>query len=171
VNKAGAIFDPEKLKWMNVQWLKSLPIEEFLPLARPHLEGLLPVDLDDYSRRALSLARERIRDLSDIRSGALPFFSDDFPLDEAGAAKHLTPEGRARLQKLRARLSALESWDHDGLEAAVREEAEAEGIKPALLIHPSRLAVSGQTVGPSVFELLEALGRERVLARMEKQSA
>ncbi len=166
VNKAGAIFDVEKLGWMNVQWLKSLPIEEFLELARPHLEGLLPEPIDDYTRRALSLARERIHKLADIRAGTLPFFSDDFPLDEAGAAKHLTPEGRARLSKLHHKLSALQTWDHDAIEAAIRELAEAQVIKPALLIHPARLAVSGQTVGPSVFELLEALGRERVLKRL-----
>ena len=171
VNKAGAIFDPEKLLWMNIQWLKSRPIEEFIELARPHLEGLLPAQIDSYTRRALSLSRERIHKLSDIRAGALPFFADDFPTDEAGAAKHLTDEGRARLKKLHAKLSNLEAWDHDGIEAAIRELAEAEEIKPALLIHPARLATSGQTVGPSVFELLEALGRERVLARLEKASA
>lgn len=167
VNKAGAIFDPEKLEWMNIQWLKSLPIEDFLQLARPHLEGLLPAQIDSYTRRALGLSRERIHKLSDIRANALPFFSGNFPTDPAGAAKHLTDEGRARLKQLRAKLSGLEGWDHDSIEGAIRSLAEAEEIKPALLIHPARLAVSGQSVGPSVFELLEALGRERVLKRLE----
>lgn len=171
VNRAGAIFDPEKLAWMNVQWLKSLPIEEFLELARPHLEGLLPDEIDDYTRRALSLSRERIHKLSDIRANALPFFSDEFPTDAKGAEKHLTDEGRARLSKLHAKLSELSTWDHDSIADAIRELAEAEEIKPALLIHPSRLATSGQTVGPSIFELLEALGREKVLARLAKNGA
>jgi glutamyl-tRNA synthetase len=170
VNKAGAIFDPEKLAWMNVQWLKSLPIEQFLDLARPHLEGLIPTPADDYARRAIEMSRERIRHIADIRAGALPFFSDEFPTDEAGAAKHLTPEGRARLQVLAERLEAMPEWNHDGIEAAIRTLAEERGEKPALFIHPARLATSGQTVGPSVFELLEALGRERVLTRLRAAS-
>jgi glutamyl-tRNA synthetase len=171
VNKAGAIFDPEKLAWMNVQWLKSLPIDEFIALARPHLESVLPEETDAYTRRAIELARERIRQLSDIRAGALPFFADEFPLDEAAAKKHLTSEAKPRLAALREKLAALPEWSHDAIEGAVRTLAEELGVKPAQLIHPSRLAVSGTPVGPSMFELLEALGRERVLARLARTEA
>jgi len=168
VNKSGAIFDVEKLGWMNVQFLKALPLERFIELAQPYLSDFLPDPIDDYTRRALELSRERIHQLPDIEAAARPFFRDDFDLDAAAAAKHLTPAAAPRLAQLHGRLAALETWDHDGIEAAIRALATDLGIKPAELIHPSRLAVSGRGVGPSLFDLLAALGRDRVLRRLQK---
>jgi len=171
VNKAGAIFDVEKLQWMNTQYLKALPIDEFIALARPHLADAVP-DLqaeDEYTRRALDMARERIYSLADIRGAATYFFTDDYEVDAAGAAKHLTDVSRPRLHQLRERFAALSEWNHDAVEGALRGLAEELKIKPAELIHPVRVAVSGRTVGPSVFELLAVLGRERVLRRLERQ--
>jgi len=168
VNKAGAIFDMEKLQWMNVQYLKKMPIDEFIALARPHLNGLLTETVDDYTRSAIDMARERIRNIEEIASAATYFFSDEFEVDAAGAGKHLTPESGVLLGQLQERLAALPQWTHDGIEGAIRTLAEELGIKPAALIHPSRMAVSGRTVGPSLFELLEVLGRDRVLRRMQK---
>lgn len=170
VNKAGAIFDLEKLQWLNAQHLKALPIEQFIELARPHLQGLETSD-DDYTRRALDMARERIHALPEIRGAATYFFSDDFTVDEAGAAKHLTDVSLGRLRQLSQRLEALPDWNHDAIEGAIRTLAGELNIKPAELIHPSRMAVSGRTVGPSVFELLNVLGRERVLRRLQKLTA
>ena len=79
---------------------------------------------------------------------------------------HDTPEAKVLFGKLKNRLEALPEWNHDNIESAIRELAEDEDVKPAAIIHPSRYAVSGRTVGPSVFELLEALGRDRVLRRL-----
>jgi len=168
VNKAGAIFDGEKLGWLNIQLLKAMPLEQFLELAKPHLQGLDLGDNSAYTQRALELARERIRTLPEIRDAARFFFSDDYPTDEAGAAKHFNEVSHERLQKLRDALAALPDWNHDAIDAALRALAAELGIKPAELIHPARLAVSGRTVGPSVFELLDVLGRERVLRRLAR---
>ena len=168
VNKAGAIFDFDKLNWINVAYLKSLPIREFAELAKPVLPmlGSELADNEDYALQALDMARQRIHAIADIERNATYFFSDEFAQDEKGA-KHLTPENMEREAKLRARFEALESWDVAALEGAIRELAEAEGVKVAQLVHPTRMLVSGQTVGPSLWELLEFLGRERVLRRME----
>ena len=167
VNKAGAIFDFDKLNWINVAYLKSLPIREFAELAKPVLPMLESelADNEDYALQALDMARQRIHAIADITRNATYFFSDEFAQDEKGA-KHLTPENMEREAKLRARFEALESWDVAALEGAIRELAEAEGVKVAQLVHPTRMLVSGQTVGPSLWELLEFLGRERVLRRM-----
>jgi glutamyl/glutaminyl-tRNA synthetase len=167
VNKAGAIFDIEKLQWINIQYLKAMPIEEFIELARPFLKDI-PVGDDEYLKQALNLARERIHNISDIKDAATYFFSDDYVVDETGAAKHLTEVSTPRLRQLRERFTALPEWNHDAVEGAIRSLAEELSIKPAELIHPSRMAVSGRTVGPSVFELLAVLGRERVLGRLQK---
>lgn len=173
VNKSGAIFDEEKLSWMETQRLKALPVDEFILMARPYLETVpgftetLAAE-PDYARNAIELARERIHGLADVAAGAQPFFTDDYSIDEAGAAKHLTEVSKPRLAALRERLAALTEWTHENIDATLRALAAELGIKPAELIHPSRMAVSGRTVGPSVFHLLEALGRDRVLRRLER---
>ena len=170
VNKAGAIFDVEKLKWMNVAYLKAMPIEEFILLAAPHL-GAVEDELSsdpEYGRAALEMARERIHGLADIERTAIYFFTDAFPLDETGVAKHLTPENLANCAKLREKFVALESWTATETEGAVRALSEELGVKVASLVHPTRMLVSGQTVGPSLWELLEFLGRERTVRRMEQ---
>ena len=168
VNKAGAIFDVEKLQWMNIQYLKTMAIEQFIDLAKPSLGELAAtIDAaDPYVQRAFALGRERIHGIDEIGSGVGYFFKDDYAVDAVGAAKHLTDAARPRLAELKNRLSAVVQWDHDSLENALRALAEELNLKPAELIHPTRMAVSGRTVGPSIFELLEALGRERVLRRM-----
>ena len=167
VNKAAAIFDIDKLNWMNVAYLKSLPIREFAELAQPHLpalENALNED-EDYALGALEMARQRIHHIEDIARNAGYFFGDDYPQDEKGA-KHLTPENLAHEATLRERFAQLDDWDAASLEAAIRALAEEAGVKVAALVHPTRMLVSGQTVGPSLWELLEFLGRERVLRRM-----
>ncbi len=182
VNRSGAIFDEEKLAWMNAQYLKAMPVEEFFNLVRPTLEGF---DLSDqaYTHKAVEMTRERLHGLPDIAQGpdaakyygvsnfdkgARPFFSDDFPLDEAGEAKHLTPENRAILTLLVEKFEALETFDAASIEGAIRAQSAKSNVKVAGLVHPTRMAVSGVTVGPSLWELLETLGRERVVRRVRK---
>jgi glutamyl-tRNA synthetase len=185
VNKAGAIFDEEKLAWMNAGYLKAMPLEEFVNLVRPTLEEF---DLSDqtYTHKAVEMTRERVHGLPDIAigpdaakfygvstfdKGVRSFFSDDFPLDAQGEAKHLTPENRALLAQLVEKLEALEVFDAASIEGAIRAQSAESNVKVAQLVHPARMAVSGVTVGPSLWELLEALGRERVVRRLRKMSA
>ena len=182
VNKAGAIFDEEKLAWMNAGYLKAMPLEEFFNLVRPSLAGFDLSD-EDYTRRAVEMTRERLHGLPDIATGedaakyygvstfdkgARFFFSDDFPLDAQGETKHLTPENRALLALLVEKLEALETFDAASIEAVIRAQSAESNVKVAQLVHPTRMAVSGKTVGPSLWELLEALGRERVVRRLRK---
>jgi len=82
------------------------------------------------------------------------------------SAKHYTPEAKVLLDKLKTRLEALPEWNHDNIESVIRRLAEDENVKPAAIIHPARYTVSGRTVGPSLFELLEVLGSKRVLRRL-----
>jgi glutamyl/glutaminyl-tRNA synthetase len=114
------------------------------------------------------MARERIHNLPDIARTATYFFTDAFTVDETGKSKHLTPENLQNTAKLAAKFEALTPWDAAQIEQTVRELSEELGIKVALLVHPTRMLVSGQTVGPSLWELLEFLGKERVLRRMAR---
>ena len=171
VNKAGAIFDAEKLQWFNIQYLKQMPIAQFIELARPFLAEINLEEDIEYSKAALDMARERIHNISDISGAATYFFSDNYALDETGKTKHLTETSLPRLKQLREKFAAIGEWNHDSVEGAIRGLATELEIKPAELIHPSRMAVSGRTVGPSVFELLALMGKERVLRRFDKTLA
>jgi glutamyl-tRNA synthetase len=185
VNKAAAIFDAEKLAHINTEHLKAMPLEQFIELVKPQLPHF---ELDDYARTAIEAARERVRTNvtweetvgddgktqrlahfdTDFGRAANYFFTDDYGVDEVGAAKHLTDISCPRLQQFAARLEALSEWTVESIEGALRGLAEELGIKPADLIHPARMAVSGRTVGPSIFHLLEILGRDRVLRRLNR---
>jgi glutamyl/glutaminyl-tRNA synthetase len=95
------------------------------------------------------------------------FFRDDYAVEEAGKKKYLDkPENLENLKILAVRIEALESFTAAAIETACRELAEERGIKPAALIHPARMAVSGQTSGAGLFEMMELLGREKVLKRL-----
>lgn len=185
VNKSGAIFDPEKLAWMNTQYLKAMPLEEFAVFAAPQLQSVQQqmAAEPEYSRSALEMARDRLgtfaiteqdesgekttRFQTDLASGIEYFFTDNFTPDPAALQKHDTPEAKALMSELSTRLAALPAWTHHEIEAAIRAVAADQAVKPAALIHPARVAVSGRMVGPSLFELLGVLGKERVLRRLK----
>jgi glutamyl/glutaminyl-tRNA synthetase len=98
------------------------------------------------------------------------FFREDFPYDEAAAKKVFTPEGRANLVKLRERIAPIDplNFNAAALEAEFKTLAAQTNQKLGALIHPARLAVSGNPVGPSLYHLLEVLGPARVLSRLER---
>ena len=102
---------------------------------------------------------------------ALPFLTDDLAIDEAAARKHLKAELRQPLIDLRDALTALPSLDPAATEAELRRIAEQAGVKPAALIHATRVAVTGRAVSPGLFEVIELLGRERVLGRLDRVQA
>jgi glutamyl-tRNA synthetase len=96
------------------------------------------------------------------------FFREDFAYEEEGK-KHLEkPESREYLALLADRLAGTGDFTHDAIEAVFREFAEERGIKVGPVIHPARMAISGKTKGAGLFEMMEVLGRERVIARMRR---
>jgi glutamyl-tRNA synthetase len=95
------------------------------------------------------------------------FFRDDYAFEEAGKRKYLDkPENLENLKVLAGRIETLETFTAATIETACRELAEERGLKPAALIHPARMAVSGRTSGAGLFEMMELLGREKVLKRL-----
>ncbi|MCB1071194.1 MAG: glutamate--tRNA ligase, partial [Kiritimatiellae bacterium] len=115
------------------------------------------------------LLKERIKKWPDTAEQARYFFSDHFSFDEKAVRKRLQREGALEnLLALREAFAALPDFTATALDEALRNLAEQQGAKPADFIHPVRVAVTGQAGGPSLFELLEVLGRDRVLDRMAK---
>jgi glutamyl-tRNA synthetase len=165
-----AKFDLQKLRWLNAAHITKKTSAELLPLIEEHLAagGVAVADVpDEYLLRVIDLYKIRLKTLRDFVDMTGCFFRDDYAVEEAGKKKYLDkPENLENLKILAARIEALESFTAAAIETACRELAEERGIKPAAVIHPARMAVSGQTSGAGLFEMMELLGREKVLKRL-----
>lgn len=173
VNKNPAIYDNKKLIWMNSQYLSRLPVEHLFEEVRPWLEaaGLWSSNQvpDQQLFHQLDLARERAHTLPELVEAVRYFLSDDYPFDEKGVRKVLAHPGVAeRLEQCADRIETLDAFTADKIEQSYRQLAEELGLPARDLIHPTRVAVTGTTVGPSLFHLLEALGREPTVTRLRR---
>ncbi len=172
VQSKPAQFDFKKFEWMNAEYMKTLPAPDYEARFRKELEnhGLWSDAVtQDYFRAVIGLMRERVKAWEEVALQAGYFFTENYPFDQEAVKKRLKKDGvPALLAALRARFAALPFFDAVSTEAALREEATAHGLNAADLIHPLRVTVSGLPGGPSLFHMLEVLGRDRVLARLER---
>jgi len=164
VGASPSVFDPEKLLWMNQQYIAKLPAEELLARSRPWATGSLPAD--DVARRAIELHRPRVRTTIEMGRALSAYAADPGDYDADGLKKHVKPETARHLEALAARLEALPEWTAASTEAALRATAEAEGVSAGKLIHPVRLALTGVTVGAPLFDVVELLGKETSRRRL-----
>jgi len=173
VNRSNAHFDLNKLFWINGEYMRAASLEQLEPLAVEMLKkhNALPEGYDPaYFRAALAIVKEKIKLGRELPEWMGYFFREDFEFDEAAVKKVFTPEGLANLGKLREKLATVEEKNFTAteLENEFKALAAAHGLKVGALIHPSRLAVSGRSVGPSLYHLLEVLGKVRVLNRIDR---
>ena len=171
LNASPAVFDTEKLSWVNAQYLSSLPLAELLPHLRPFLAevGLVEPGLDaGRLAAAIELHRGRVHTLKELAAVVVPYFRDrlDYP-PEALAKFAGDPALAAHLEALRDRFAGLSAFTKDALEAALRLVAGERGIKAGALIHPTRTALSGSQAGPPLFDLVEVMGREATLRHLD----
>lgn len=159
---SAAVFDPEKLGWMNARYMAEQPFEVLLPHLEPFLvaQGLAGAD-PARLRETVGLHQSRTRTLADLAVAIVPYFRDRLEYDTEACRKFLAEAGLpAQLEALAARLQALERFDAETTEAALRGLAEELGIKPGVLIHPTRMALSGEKAGPPLFDLVAVMGQE-----------
>ncbi len=174
--RKAAIFDPQKLEWMNGQHLSLLPLAELTPRVTPALVAAgLATEADLEARgpwyaRLLDQLRVRARTIDDIVRQATPYLLDEITYDPDAVAKQWFKDpttARALLADARESLAALPDWTPDAMEPALRAVAEARGLAAGKLFQPLRVALTGLTVSPGIFDVLELLGRERSLARLD----
>ena len=166
ISKSNAVFNTDKLTWFNQQYIQNATAEQLLPFVS---EELAKAGLGAPSPAAIDLLKSRMRTLKDFTTSGRAFFSDDFPIDPAAAAKYWKdPVLGELLPRLAEILDQVEPLDAPSAEAALRGLAEERGVKAGLLINASRVALTGQAVAPSLFEMMALLGRERVVARLQR---
>jgi glutamyl-tRNA synthetase len=173
IGGGNAVFNPEKLDWMNQQHIARLPAEEIVRRIEPLLKdaGLWRASFSgeehEWLLRVIDLVKPRIRRLSQIVDAARPFLEEQVSVEPDAEKKYLSS---AALQQPFAALvetfAGLDRFDPQSLETALRTTADLAGIKAGALIHATRVAVTGRTVSPGLFEVLELLGQQRTLARM-----
>src|SRR5213594_1764170 len=173
VGKAAGIFNPEKLEWVNFQCMKAMPPADLAALVMPFLERAgLPVPAERaWLVRVVETLRERAKTLVELADFCRFYLVDTVELDPKAAAKHLTSEIGPVLDDLIGRLAALPRWDAAAIESAFQATLAAHGLALGKLAQPVRVAVTGGTVSPGIYEVLDVLGRERALARLRAARA
>jgi len=168
VGKSAGIFNPEKLEWVNFQYMKATPAPALADLVVPFLERAgLPVPADRaWLTRVVETLRERAKTLVELAEFCRFYLLDTITPDPKAAAKHLTPAIAPALADLYQRLATLPRWDAAAIEGAFQATLAAHGLKLGALAQPVRVAVTGGTVSPGIYEVLDVLGRERTIARL-----
>jgi glutamyl-tRNA synthetase len=178
VSRSNAVFDPEKLAWMNSEYLRHLPAERLLALAEEELKsaGLWQEAFGKEEKQRFEvstrLLQTRARSIKDLSRSGRAFFSDEFEYDPQ-AQKKFWKDARLPelLEELGARLAYATPFDLTGTEACLRALAKEKGAPAGLLINGARVALTGQAVAPGLFEVMVALGQKRVVERLRQAAA
>ncbi len=171
ISGGNAVFNTEKLDWMNGQYIAKLPIEQLAAAVIPLMAGAgVPAPTaSDWFHRLLELLRPRAKRLVDFVELARPYLVETVEYEPEAVAKHLgVPNLGDHLAALAKALGALDPFDEPHVEAAVRGTAAGRGIKAGALIHAVRVAATGRTTSPGLFEVLVLLGRDRTVQCIER---
>jgi glutamyl-tRNA synthetase len=172
--RANPRFDRDKLLWLQGEYARELGDDRFYELSIHALgragfdTNLFPVD---YVKAALDTCKGKIKLFNELPGYAGFYFKDEFDYTPDGVKKDFIPENKPRLQKLRDAFAGLSPFIAVDLEIALKRVAGELGMKAGVLVHPARLACTGNTAGPSLYHLLEVLGKDRVLVRLDRALA
>ncbi len=178
VNRANAVVnfteaDPidAKALWLNAQHLRTMPIEDLAPRVRATLQaaGITPPDYGDHwFRSTVDAVRSRLSTLNEFTTRGRAYFAGDYEITAEAKAKLDVDNARELLRGLAERLAATPEFTEASVEALLRAYAAEAGVKAGLLINGARAALTGQTVGPGVFHVFTAVGRERTIERLRR---
>lgn len=185
IGRANAVFnfseaDPRqwtdaKALWMNAEYVRAMPLAELFPLVKAELRAAklwreeYEEDEREWFDRTVELIRQRFHTLKDFSEQGRAYFSDDFDFDDAAVKKNLHKEPRLRelLPAMAEHMKAVEPFTAETSEAALRAFADEAQVKAGLLINASRTMLTGQSVGPSMFDVFAVIGRERAVRRLQ----
>lgn len=169
VSKNPAIFDTDKLNWLNGQYIRKIQPERLFTLCKPLLLTAYNNHDLDYLKRVVTLFHDRLVLVKDIVSLTDFFFQEVTAYDPKGVEKHFKgAQARTILETLKARLTALADWKKEEIEKIFKGLAAELGVKLGVVIHPCRLALSGRSETPPMYDVVELLGREKVGQRFDQ---
>jgi glutamyl-tRNA synthetase len=170
----NARFDIDKLHWLDGEYIREMTDDRFRELG---IHALARAGYDtnryplDYVKAALDTCKGKIKRFGELAPYAGFYFKEEVTYDPAAAQREFTPDNKTRLAKLREAFARLPSFDPDPIGSALAAVAKELGIKVGVLVHPTRLACTGSTAGPSLYHLIAVLGQERVLLRLDRALA
>ena len=169
VGRSAGVFNAEKLLWLNAHYIKECPAPRLQTLVRPFLEARGYDVADEKKLEVLVEAlRARAPTLADFAVQAAPYYEREVALDADAARKFLTPEAAPLLRELAEVFAAAPRWTPEALEPPFRALAERRGLKMGKLAQPLRVAVTGSTASPGIFETVYLVGREQTLDRLAR---
>jgi glutamyl/glutaminyl-tRNA synthetase len=167
----NARFDLTKLNWLAGEYVREMPDERFYELS---IHALARAGLDTnkfpvpFVTAALDTCKGKFKLFGELPAYAGFYFKDEIQYDPEAAKRDFTAENHPRLLKLREALGKLEPFEADAIGNTLKAVAQELGIKPGVLVHPTRLACCGNTAGPSLYHLLAILGKEKALQRIDR---
>ncbi len=175
INKKSAVFDVQKLEWMNGRYMAVTPAAELAPLvaARMVAHGIIDDSFlashQDWLSRLIDLLRTRARTVDELALQTQPYLSESVHYDGDAVAQHWKDVGavRERLERIRTRIAPLDRWEPEALEVEIRGVATDLGVGAGKVIHPLRVALTGVDKSPGIFEVAAILGRDVVLHRID----
>ncbi len=170
ISRSNAVFDNDKLAWFNTEWIRRYSPQELLPLVEEEWRkaGFRSDRSSEEILAAIALLQPRARSLKDFAGAFRGYFSDEYAYDTAAVAKFLADEqSRALLVELGERYEQMGEFTETAAEHSLRDFAAEKGVKAGALINGSRVALTGQGVAPSLFAVMAALGKERVVKRLK----
>ncbi|MDD4362626.1 MAG: glutamate--tRNA ligase [Atribacterota bacterium] len=174
ISKHAAIFDMEKLNWFNGEYLKNISNDIYIDKLIPFLQEAELFENNPDSKRlkwlnsVVSLMKTRVRNFRQFVEYGDYFFTDDFKFEDDAKKILASDETKNILEELSKRLNAIEYWKEENIEKVVREMAEEMKLKGKQIIHPTRASLSGKKIGPSLFSLMEVLGKKTNIERLKK---
>jgi glutamyl-tRNA synthetase len=168
VQKKSAVFDDKKLHWLNGQHIQKLSSKDILnKIKEVNSEWKSEIE-DEYLLKVIDLMKERVKTLNEMQTNTEYFFYDPADYDEKAAKKKWKNDSVNELiEKYTSELSKIEKWTVENIENTLRKLADHKEISPGKIIHPTRLAVSGTSSGPSLFDMMELLGKDTCIRRLE----
>ncbi|MGI9241048.1 MAG: glutamate--tRNA ligase, partial [Verrucomicrobiales bacterium] len=169
VNRSNAKFDLKKCLWLNSQYIMGCPLSDLRERAAPILVAAgLGESEPALLETTIGLVREKVQKLDELPDWIWFFFEDEIEIKPAALEKvRKNPDAPRLLGALSARLRSLEHWEAGALEDSLKATVEQEGVKMGALMMPTRAAISGQLNGPGVYDIMQLLGREKTLARLD----
>ncbi|NNL75346.1 MAG: glutamate--tRNA ligase, partial [Desulfobacterales bacterium] len=169
IGRSAGIFDRDKLQALNAEHIMATTPKNLIAPLRPFLKKAnIEIEEDDYILNVIETLQPRSKTLEDMAQQALFYYREDISFEEKAAKKFLKSTALEPLRLLTVKLEALENYTQENLENVFREMMEQTGLKLGKIAQPVRVALTGKTASPGIFEIIAILGKERVVPRLNK---